>query len=114
LVEIRDVAPCADCGHDQQEIDHALSGKHTYDLVRLFGRFTLILCDFCQVDFASYDPTYFGLAKGVDPLEASHLEFLKRIDQIYIGKDKFCPKCQHRQIFLDFVDKCRKLHEQKS
>jgi len=46
------------------EIEHALAGKHSYAEMRIFDDLTLILCDFCQVDFASHDPTFFGLPIG--------------------------------------------------
>jgi hypothetical protein len=60
LLEARDVAPCMDCGH---LVDLALTGKYTYAEYRYSGDLSLVLCIYL-VDFASYDPTYFGLPRG--------------------------------------------------
>ena len=50
-----------DCGHDPQELQHFADCQHTYAENLIFGPLSLVLCNFCQVDFGSYDPTYFGL-----------------------------------------------------
>jgi hypothetical protein len=57
-----DVAPCFDCGHLAIELEHLASGRHTYAEYRVFGE-CIVLCNFCRVDFSSYDPEYFGLPK---------------------------------------------------
>ena len=61
FLETKEIAPCMDCGHFEEEIEHALSGKHTYAELRIFGDLTLVLCNFCMVDFGSYHPDFFGL-----------------------------------------------------
>ena len=63
-LEVREVGPCMECGFDPKEIEHARAGIHTYAEYRIFGDLTLVLCDFCQCDFSSYDPTFFGLPRG--------------------------------------------------
>ena len=65
-LEVRKVAPCVDCGHLEEEIDHALNGQHTYAEMRVFGELNIILCNFCQVDFGSYDPQFFDPQTGRD------------------------------------------------
>jgi hypothetical protein len=111
LLEIREVAPCADCGHLSEEIDHFLKHQHTYDEVKLFGRFILVLCDFCQADFPSYDPSYFGLPNNANLEKAANMELLNKVEDTSIQKDFYCPHCQHRLVFLEFVDQCRKINQ---
>ena len=62
-LEIIYAAPCYDCGHDGNEIDHYKEGKHTYHEFEVFG-FPIVLCNFCMVNFSSYDPEYFGFSQG--------------------------------------------------
>lgn len=62
-LETREVAPCYDCGHDPEELVHLAERRHTYDELETLGA-RVILCNFCQSDFSSYDPTYFGLPRG--------------------------------------------------
>ncbi len=109
FLETKAVAPCMECGHLEQEIEHALAGKHTYAEMRIFGHLTLVLCNFCMVDFGSYQPDFFGL-----PLNAKigfqKMQFVKEIDKIEITKDKVCPACEHRLQFLEFLVAARELH----
>ena len=37
-LEVREVAPCEECGGDPQEIDHFRQGKHTYQRFETIGR----------------------------------------------------------------------------
>ncbi len=106
LLEIREVAPCMDCGHLPEEIEHALTGQHTYAEMRIFGDLTLILCNFCQVDFGSYDPGFFGLPQDAR-IGFDTMEFVRSVDAVSIGKDKYCPECGRRLAFLEFVDQAR-------
>lgn len=108
-LEVRDVAPCMDCGAVPHEIDHALSGRHTYAEFRVFGDLTLVLCDFHQVDFGSYDPTYFGLPKNAR-IGFQKMQFVRSIDDIQITKDKYCPECKRRLAFLKFLEQARQLN----
>jgi hypothetical protein len=41
-----------ECGHDPAEIEQARAGKHTYAEYRIFGDLSLVLCNFCDVDFS--------------------------------------------------------------
>ena len=58
-LEIRDVAPCFDCGWDPGELEHLAEGKHTYTEVLAFG-IPIVVRNFCLVDFSSYDPAFFN------------------------------------------------------
>jgi hypothetical protein len=104
-LETREVAPCYDCGHDPEELVHLAEARHTYDEVETLGA-RAVLCDFCQSDFSSYDPTYFGLPHGT-PLGRPHIQFVRRIQDPRANTDKFCPRCQRRLAFLRFVAQAR-------
>jgi len=56
VLEVRDLAPCDDCGWDPKEIDNFKENIHTYAEFEVYGS-KLTLCNFCDVDFSSYDPT---------------------------------------------------------
>lgn len=106
-LEVRDVAPCWTCGHRPEEIDHALSGRHTFAEMRVLGDLSMVLCDFCQVDFGSFDPQFFGLPKE-SKIGFERMQFVRSVEDIQIGKDKYCPQCGYRLAFLNFVDEaCR-------
>ena len=109
-LEAREVAPCMDCGHDPEELRHFAEGKHTYAEYRIFGPLSLVLCDFCQVDFDSYDPTYFGLATGT-PIGFALMSFVRDIVPPPHTFDKVCPECHRRLSFLHFVSVARELHQ---
>ena len=110
-LEIRDVAPCMECGHRPEEIEHALTGQHTYTEQRIFGTLTLILCDFCEADFGSFYPEFFGLPWNART-SFDKMDFVRSVDEVVIGKDKYCPECDYRLAFLEFVEKARCLHQQ--
>jgi len=112
-LETAEVAPCEECGHREGEIKHALEGRHTYDEMRILGDLCLILCDFCQVDFGSYRPEFFGLPPKAK-IGYEKMQFLRSIDDHSIKKDKVCPNCHRRVQFLQFVSKARELHRQSS
>jgi hypothetical protein len=106
---VEDVTPCMECGNLAQEIEHTLAGKHTFAEMRIFDDLSLILCDFCQVDFGSFDPEYFGLEKGTN-IGFHKMQFVRTV-QPTIAKDKICPACDRRLSFLKFVDEARELHK---
>ena len=58
-LEVVEVAPCDDCGWDPKEIEHFKNREHTYSEFEVYGS-KLVLCNFCDVDFSSYDPTLWG------------------------------------------------------
>jgi hypothetical protein len=110
LLEVRDVPPYMDCGHDPTEVEHARTGKNTYAEHRVFGELLLVLCNFCDVDFTSYDPTYFDLPSGTHiGIGQRGWQFIRDIPST-ITKDKCCAACGHRLPFLDFVLHARELH----
>jgi hypothetical protein len=104
-----DVAPCAECGHLAEEIEHALAGKHTYSEMRIFGDLSIVVCNFCQVDFDSFLPEYFALTPKAK-FGFAEMQFVRGVD-VFIGKDKFCSECHQRLAFLKFVAAAREIHE---
>lgn len=108
-LEVRDVAPCAECGHNPDEIEHALAGMHTYAEMRIFGDLSVVLCNYCQLDFGSFDSIFFGVPDG-KRIGYEHMQHVRDITDIQIGKDKYCPDCYYRLAFLDFVARAREFH----
>ena len=104
-LQTREVAPCYDCGHDPEELVHLAEGRHTYDEVETLGA-RAVLCDFCQSDFSSYDPTYFGRPART-PLGRPYMQLVRAVRDPRPALDKFCPQCQHRLAFLRFVAQAR-------
>jgi hypothetical protein len=104
-LETREVAPCYACGHAPSDLTDLAEGRHTYDEIETLGA-RAVLCDFCQSDFSSFDPTYFGRPAGT-PMGRPHIQFVRTIRDPRPGVDKFCPQCQHRLAFLRFVVQAR-------
>ncbi len=98
------VAPCFDCGHDPSELDECEKGEHEYHVFSIWGQ-EIVLCDFCDADFGSYYPDYFGLPAG--PLPDYPLELLRKVETPTNAEDLHCTKCRHRLAFLDFLYKAR-------
>lgn len=98
-----------DCGGETGELEEALSGHHTYAEYRIFGELSLVLCDFCQADFSSYDPAFFGLPRGRKVGRERGWDFVREV-QTFVAKDKYCSGCGHRLSFLVFVAKARQLN----
>jgi hypothetical protein len=105
-LEIREVAPCDDCGHNPRELKEFEEGYHSYSEYEVFPGLYLTLCNFCDADFASYDSTYFGLPRGTR-VGIGRMKFVRQLNNVSRGKDKFCPACNHRLTFLRFVSHAR-------
>jgi ribosomal protein L37AE/L43A len=103
-LEARDVAPCWDCGHDASELADLRDGHHSYDEIRVLGE-PIVLCDFCQADWTSYDPAYFGQAVGQRLQRPS--ELIRHVDDPRVERDKVCPSCNRRLAFLRYLTKIR-------
>jgi hypothetical protein len=96
LVE-KEVTPCMDCGAHK---DGSYSEYEVY-----FGQ-RLVLCNFCYVDFSSYNPEYFGFPKN-KKVGLQDFNFLINITDTSLRVDKYCPECNKRLAFLRFVSLCR-------
>jgi hypothetical protein len=103
LKEIQ-VAPCFDCGHAPDEIGECQRGEHEYHLFSLWSQ-ELVLCDFCDADFGSYFPDYFGLPEG--PPQDYPLELIAKVASPSIATDLYCTSCKQRLAFLKFLKAAR-------
>jgi hypothetical protein len=99
-----------DCGHDPVELQHFAEGRHSYGEYRIFGDLSLVLCSFCQVDFASYDPAYFGLPRKTR-LGLDRITFVGDVVPQPHTFDKVCPECHRRLCFLQFLSAAREFHQ---
>lgn len=104
-LDVRDVAPCFDCGGDPPELAHLAAGKHTYMEVLALG-IPIVVCSLCLVDFSSYDPAFFNRPARTK-LGLGEFVEVRAITNPSQGKDKFCPVCRRRLAFLKFVAKVR-------
>jgi len=95
-----------DCGHLPEELVHFSEGQHTYDEIELLDRFRLVLCDFCQVDFGSYEADYLGLPKR-RRVGFEHMRVIRHFADPSVGKDWVCKVCNHRSAFLKFLIRFR-------
>jgi len=102
-LEVRDVAPCWDCGADSAELGRLAEGCHKYAEFLIFD--AIILCDFCQVDFGSYAPDYFGRSHRVH--YGKGMAFVRDVLKPQASKDKFCANCGPRLAFLRFLARVR-------
>jgi len=97
------------CGHVSEEIEEFRAGNHKYHELEVFPGLPLVLCEFCQVDFSSYDPTYFGLPRD----RTSDLRRMNMITEDHTKEtrsDLVCTKCNHPLPFLEFVAQARGQH----
>jgi hypothetical protein len=102
---VQPVAPCYDCGHVDSEIGEFERHEHDYHQFVLWGH-DLVLCDFCDADFGSYHPEYWGLPAG--PLPNYPLELVGPVVSPKISEDHVCPQCKHRLAFLKLLSAIRK------
>lgn len=106
---MREVAPCDECGGSPDEIQHFMSGKHRYAEYEVFASLTVTLCNFCDVDFGSFDPTFFGLPRNAR-IGYQYMRLIQPVREPPLGRDKFCPSCNLRLSFLRFVNQARQQH----
>lgn len=109
-LKVRDVAPCGDCGAVPGEIEQFQKGAHEYSEWEVFDGLTVVLCDVCCLDFESCDPTYFGLPKGTN-IGIDKMRQLRKLYDLSIVKDGYCPECRKRFAFLKFVAKTREQNQ---
>lgn len=103
-LEPRAVSPCFDCGHAPSELEECAQGAHRYYVYAIWGQ-EIVLCDFCDADFGSFYPDYFGLPAG--PRQRYPLELVRRAEAPAVSRDLYCPHCKHRLAFLEFVARAR-------
>lgn len=100
----KEVTPCMECGGNEMELNH-FSERQFREYEVFFG-LRLVLCNFCAVDFGSYDPTHFGFKKD-KKIGHGYFNFVRDINDKDLKIDKYCPNCNCRLPFLKFVENCR-------
>ena len=110
-LEVRELAPCDDCGGKSEELEHFREGRHVYQVFAVFPGLELTLCDFCMVDFTSYDPEFFGLPKRSE-LGLGKMVFVRSVNQPSLLLGKVCTQCGLRLTFSRFVVRARENHAQ--
>ena len=91
-----------DCGHRPEELQHFHDGIHQYAEYQVFGALSVVLCNFCWIDFLSYKPEYFGVLPR--KWKSSVLPNLIRvIDPPERTWDAVCQDCERRLAWLDFL-----------
>ena len=106
-LEVREVAPCEECGGDPDEVKHWT--EHKFTEYEVFPGLRLVLCNFCDVDFESYHPDFFGL-KDRKRMGLRHMSIVRGVTPSALGKDKYCASCGYRLAFLRFVHSARQQH----
>ena len=97
------------CGAVSTEIEHAREGQHTYAEYKVFDDVSMVLCDFCQVDIGSIHPEYWGTS-NIQRISFTDLRLVRQVDDLHIGRDKYCPECGDRLALLVALKKIRDLN----
>lgn len=109
-LEVRNFTSCDNCGWDNKELTHLKENKHIYTTYEIYNGLRLTFCNFCNVDFSSYRPEYFGF-KNKQKIGLQHFHFIREIENPQTVKDKFCPTCSARLSFLNFLVAIRQHNE---
>jgi hypothetical protein len=100
----KEVAPCMDCGASEQGLQQLMTA--TYTEYQTYFNQRLVLCNFCDVDFSSYKPEYFGFSSD-KKIGLQDFNFVRQVADKSLRVDKYCPHCDKRLAFLKFVNGCR-------
>ena len=106
----KELTPCMDCGGHDSELDHYK--EHDYKEWEVLYGERLVLCDFCDADFASYNTSFFGF-KNRRTIGLEHFNFVKEIHDKRLRVGLFCPSCHMTHDFLKFVAVCREKNSPK-
>lgn len=112
-LEVRECTPCDDCGGTGitlTERQHLNEQKDVYTVYEVYKELRLTLCHFCSIDFGSYRPEYFGF-ENKQRLSITDFNFVKQVEDHTMVKDKFCPECNRRLKFLNFVLAIRQINK---
>jgi len=96
-------------------VDHCLITPATshllepYKVFDVYRGIRLTLCHLCAIDFGSYQSAYFGFPDN-RRIGYGHFNFVKEISRPQIVKDKYCPECDKRLNFLNFLIEIRQMN----
>ena len=107
-LEVKEFAPCDDCGGLEQEINHFKGGSHKYNVYEIYNGLKLQLCNFCDVDFGSYKSEYWGFLRD-ERIGYENFKFISEAENPTIQKTKFCPECKKGLKFLTFLRDIREI-----
>lgn len=105
-LEVKDFAPCDDCGNLGEEIKHFNEGLHKYNIYEIYKGLKLQLCNFCDMDFGSYKSEYLEFSDN-RRIGYEDFTFLSTINNPSILKNKYCPECNKGLKFLTFLRELR-------
>lgn len=112
-LEVRDVAPCHDCGALPDELNHLRQGDHTYEEYEVFPDMRIVLCNICALEFRLYPAEYFGLPRNTR-VGFPDMRLIRTLHDPQREVDKCCPTCGRRLVFLHFVIAARERHAQQN
>ncbi|NHF60361.1 hypothetical protein FK220_013485 [Flavobacteriaceae bacterium TP-CH-4] len=92
--------PCGEGGADDFELDHF--EEHRVHECVVYHGLKLVLGDFYDVDFGSYDPTYFGFEKR-KRMGYEDFEWVREVTDTRRREGKYCPECHYKMPLLTFV-----------
>ncbi|MBP7864811.1 MAG: hypothetical protein KA419_02595 [Acidobacteria bacterium] len=98
-MERREMAPCFVCGHAPRELDEFRQGAHTYAEYEVFPGERMVLCDFCDADFGSFFPDYWGFPPSRE-MDLTEEQLIGPAENPTLALDWFCPVCRYRLKFL--------------
>lgn len=112
-LEVKEFAPCDDCGGLDEEKNHFRDGIHKYNVYEIYQGLKLQLCDFCDVDFGSYKSEYWGFL-GNKRIGYENFKFVSSVDNPLIQKTKYCPECNRGLKFLTFLRDLREIIKEEN
>ena len=107
-LEVKEFAPCDDCGNLEEEINHFNEGKHRYNVYDVYNGLKLQLCNFCDVNFGSYKSEYLGFLDN-RRIGFEDFCFISFVNNPSIQSSKYCPECQKGIKFLTFLRDLREM-----
>jgi hypothetical protein len=110
---MQECAPCDNCGWKMpEEKEDLLNHRHTYTTYEIYQGLRLTLCNFCDVDFSSYKPEYFGFTNNRQ-LGLTDFTFVKQLNNPIMVIDQFCTHCYARATFLHFLAAIREMNKEE-
>jgi hypothetical protein len=101
-LEVRDVTPCFVCGGWPEAVAR-FDPASTFTEFRLPSDRLIVLCPGCELEEFMV-PGGWGYRLAPDEtLPINGLQRVRAIEVPQLGRDKFCPKCNHRLAFAEVI-----------